>query len=367
MPPEYNQLTQALLWPERLITFDLPQWDTLIRKAKRAGLLARIEYLLAERSLLVSVPTQPRMHLESARIVAENEQRIMRWEINRIQKALASVDTPIIFLKGAAYLLAGMPNAKGRLSSDIDILVSKDKLPQVENALLDHGWEHVKLEDYDQLYYRNWSHELPPLRHRDRQTVIDVHHTILPLTSRLHPDPAKLFDSAEPLLGEKYRILAPTDLLLHSAAHMFQDGDLKQPLRELVDIDELTRHASRNINFWSQLFERADAMDLSRPLYYGLRYSHIYLATPIPDRVLRQSQKWAPNRLALGLMDQLIELVIEPTVGGRESTRRRFAKLILYMRSHYLRMPLWLLFRHFAHKIVKDWGRQNPVVAQEQN
>jgi hypothetical protein len=107
----------------------------------------------------------------------------MRWEISRIQRALASVDTPIIFLKGAAYLMSALANAKGRLSSDIDILVAKNMLPQVESALIEHGWEPIKLADYDQLYYRTWAHELPPLRHRDRNTVVDVHHTILPLTA----------------------------------------------------------------------------------------------------------------------------------------------------------------------------------------
>ena len=362
MPPVHDELTQVLLHPEKLIGFDLSQWDILIRKAKRAGLLARIECLLAERGLLVSVPEQPSMHLESARIVAENEQRIMRWEISRIQRALASVDTPIIFLKGAAYLMSALANAKGRLSSDIDILVAKHMLPQVESALIEHGWEPVKLADYDQLYYRTWAHELPPLRHRDRNTVVDVHHTILPLTGRLHPDAKKLLAAAEPLLDDKHRILAPSDMLLHSAAHMFQDGDLRQALRELVDIDELVRHFSRHANFWDQLFARAVELELSRPLYYALRYSHKFLSTPMPETVLRKSQQWAPIGLALYLMDQLVQLIIEPAVGGPETKGRRLAKLILFARSHWLRMPPWLLVRHFTHKILKDWTTRAAAV-----
>jgi hypothetical protein len=365
MPRVHDELTQVLVCPESLISFDLPQWDIVIRKAKRAGLLARIECLLADRDLLASVPKQPRMHLESARIVAQNEQRIMRWEISRIQRALASVDTPIIFLKGAAYLSAGLGNAKGRLSSDIDILVSKNMLPQVENALIEHGWVHVKLEDYDQLYYRTWAHELPPLRHRDRNTVIDVHHTILPLTSRLHPDPNKLLEAAEPLLDHKHRILAPTDLLLHSAAHMFQDGDLRQALRELVDIDELTHHFSHQADFWDQLFERAVELDLSRPLYYALRYSHKYLSTQIPETALQQSQKWAPLWPALNFMDQLVRLIIEPAVGGSETRRRKLARLILFARANWLRMPPWLLARHFTHKIIKGCGWTKTAVESE--
>ena len=51
--------------------------------------------------------------------------------------------------------------------------------------MLDAGWERVKAADgYDDAYYRRWMHELPPLIHRDRDRMIDVHHTILPLTAR---------------------------------------------------------------------------------------------------------------------------------------------------------------------------------------
>ena len=52
-----------------------------------------------------------------------------------------------------------------------------------------HGWLRMKIDPYDDRYYRVWMHEIPPLRHRERKTEIDLHHTILPRTSRLKPDP----------------------------------------------------------------------------------------------------------------------------------------------------------------------------------
>ncbi|WP_164045505.1 nucleotidyltransferase family protein, partial [Serratia marcescens] len=65
---------------------------------------------------------------------------------------------------------------------DLDILVPRDRLDEVEAALLAAGWEWVKPDPYDDAYYRRWMHELPPLIHRERDRMIDVHHTILPLT-----------------------------------------------------------------------------------------------------------------------------------------------------------------------------------------
>src|SRR5690606_29818819 len=122
----------------------------------------------------------------------------------------------------------------GRFSSDIDILVDRAELQLAEATLMAAGWEPMKIAAYDQRYYRDWMHELPPLRHGERGTVIDVHHTILPLTSRLKPDAARLVAAARPVDGVIHVLDAP-DMLLHSAVHLFQDGEIRGYLRDLLD------------------------------------------------------------------------------------------------------------------------------------
>lgn len=344
-------LGQALTRPAGLTALNDCEWDVLIQQGRRAGLLARVEILLEERGLLGAVPPRPRMHLESARIVAENEQRIMRWELNRIRRALAALETPFVLLKGAAYMLVNLPNARGRISSDVDILVRREELTVVENALVEHGWEHVKLEEYDQYYYRQWSHELPPLRHRERGTIIDVHHTILPPTGRLHPDPEKLLAAAVKINGSSFRVLAPEDMVLHSAAHAFQDGDLKGGLRDLVDLDGLIRHFAAEPQFWTRLLARAEELQLSRPLYYALRYAGSILESPVPDEILMTSEKWRPIWPAGVIMDLLVG---HGVVVGHHLNRGvsvGLARWLLYIRSHWLRMPPSLLARHLLRKL----------------
>jgi hypothetical protein len=92
--------------------------------------------------------------------------------------------------------MAGLPLARGRSSVDIDIMVPRDQLESVERHLVAHGWEPVDLDPCDARYYRGWSHERPPLIHRDRGSVLDVPHTILPPSSRLRPDPSAFWRSA---------------------------------------------------------------------------------------------------------------------------------------------------------------------------
>lgn len=346
-------IERALTQPQTLLELSPCQWDRLIQSARRLGLLARIQLLIAERGLLDAVPTQPKLHLESARIVADNEQRIMRWEVNRIQRALGELSKPVILLKGAAYLLAGLSVAKGRISTDVDILVDKTDIADVESALLKHGWEHTKVDEYDQFYYRVWSHELPPLRHRERGTTVDVHHTILPLTGRCHPDPKKLLAEAITLDGSQFKILAPADLVLHSAAHAFQDGDLVRGLRDLVDLDDLLRYFGVEADFWDRLLQRSQDLDLTRPLYYALRYTSLILHTPVPAAVLEQTKRFAPAWLAGLIMDRLVIHAVNDRLTGGRRFIQAFSSWALYMRQHWLRMPPFLLARHLVHQMFR--------------
>jgi len=346
-------LKTILTQPQPLTDLTHPQWDVLIHSAQRVGLLGRVQYLLAAGGLLEGIPEQPKMHLETARIVADNERRIMRWEINRITRALRELQVPILLLKGAAYLVTDLPVSNGRVSSDIDLLVHKKDLTAVEGALKAHGWEHTKLDEYDQLYYRIWSHELPPLRHRERGTVVDVHHTILPPTGRLHPDPEKLLAEALPVKGLPFSVLCPPDMVLHSAAHAFQDGDLKRGLKDIVDLDELLRYFAADGSFWVKLIERGQELNLVRPLYYALRYAKLVLNTPIPQSVMERSQAFAPLWPIPQLMDHFVANVISCRSDGRPGFMHDFAASMLYARSHWLRMPPVLLARHLVHQWLK--------------
>ncbi|MBL8247904.1 MAG: nucleotidyltransferase family protein [Candidatus Competibacter sp.] len=345
-------LLHAIKKNEFLLRLSLRDWDRLLPQARRSGVVAKFYTALESKSQLDRIPLQVQPHLEAAAIIAAEHERRTRWECNRIQRALFGLpgpDFPVILLKGAAYIMAGLPCARGRLVSDVDIMVPKSSLSTLETALIRHGWESVKKTDYDDHYYRQWMHELPPLRHRLRGTTVDVHHTILPITSRLKPDPAQLIAASRPLPGTPFRVFASTDMVLHSAAHAFHDGELANPLRDLLDLHELLSHfGAHEPDFWNTLPQRARQLHLGRPLFYGLRYAQRFLGTPVPAAVTRALQPCAPIWPTLALMDGLITaitLTAQPRRAGPALAHR-----LLYIRSHWLRMPPLLLARHLAIK-----------------
>lgn len=355
-------LVQLLRRPELAGELDAAQWDLLIRQARHANLLARLDHLIEPHGGIADLPHPVQRHLLSARRFAAAHARVVRWEVNRIQRALSPLDVPVVLLKGAAYLMIESPAAGGRVFSDVDILVPKARLAEVEEALYWAGWLTTHHDAYDQRYYRQWMHEIPPLKHLKRRTVLDVHHTILPETARLHPDPRLLFDSAQPVAGEAgLYVLCVEDRILHSATHLFHDGEFEHGLRDLVDLDALLRQAAdADPAFWDRLLDRAERLQLSRPLAYALRYCRSVLATPIPGPVIERMEQDLPGPALIQLMDALLRRALRPDHDSCDDTFTSTARGMLYLRGHYLRMPLHLLVPHLLRKSL----RREPAESQ---
>ncbi|MEQ1662889.1 MAG: nucleotidyltransferase family protein [Thiobacillus sp.] len=344
-------LIRALRAPEIVSRFSIGDWDVFVRQARQTGLLARLYTQLEERALLGAIPAAVRWHFDAAHTLAQKQQIAVRWEINQIRSALAELNTPLILLKGAAYVIAGLPAAQGRLFNDIDILVPRELLNQTEAALMLAGWHASGLSDYDERYYRRWMHEIPPMQHIHRATVIDVHHAILPETARYFPDPEKLRAGIEPVadLPGVY-VLSAADRILHSATHLFHDGELPHGLRDLTDLDLLLRQSAATPGFWLRLLQRADELQLERSLFYALRYTQHILDTPLPDKVADFMRHAAPPRWQLKLMDAIFSRVLAPFHSSCDDHWSPLARQAAYVRAHWLRMPLHLLLPHLFHK-----------------
>jgi hypothetical protein len=348
-PATSDRLTPLLRQSAEIVEWGDVDWDFAIRQARYAGLMARIEAQLRGCDMLREVPPAPAAHLEAAKIVTDKHRIDVAREIRAIAAALAPLDVPIILLKGAAYAAADLPPAEGRLFGDIDILLPRESLDEAEQLLIKAGWNSAKADSYDQRYYREWMHELPPLQHERRQTAIDVHHTIVPPTSRFAVDGKRLCDTAIPVAAmPRIAVLAPADMVLHSAAHLFTEGEFGRGLRDLCDLDRLLRHfAAHHPQFWDELAARAMSFSLERALHYALRFAAGILGTPVPERLLALG---APAPAAEAFMDALLSRALRPPHPSCADRLTPLALFLLYIRGHYLRMPLGLLMPHLFRK-----------------
>jgi len=348
-------LRQVWRDPATLAALSLADWDLLIRQGRAADLLGQIAHACELGCGWMNIPWQPRRHLQSAALLAARQRRELVWEVEKIREALGAKGLSLVLLKGAAYALSNSAAAGGRLVSDVDILVRRNDLPVVESALLQRGWVSAKSSAYEQHYYRRWMHEIPPMKHFQRGTVIDVHHAILPLSGRLHPSTDQLLAAARPLADDPtVKVLGPLDLVLHSAAHLFHEGEFDKGLRGLVDIDRLLLAAGGQAQEWADLVARAHELALQRPLFYALRYAALLLGTPVPttaSQALAAVPGARPAGVCLTLMDALFLRALRPPHASTADLFTPTARFLLYLRGHWLRMPPWLLTQHLTRKL----------------
>lgn len=347
-------IATALMDSSLLLGLSDKEWDLLIRQGRRANLLARLAYQVTEKGLIDQIPHQPRLHLVSALRMVERQNQAMRWEVQCLLRGLENIGVEIVLLKGAAYVMADLPTANGRAFSDIDILVPKHAISQVESQLMLNGWQGTHHDDYDQRYYRQWMHEIPPMRHVTRGTNIDVHHTILPESARFKVNTPALFEGIIPLPGYAgLYVLSPVDMLLHSATHLFHEGELENGLRDLFDLDSLFRNFGQTSGFWHRLVPRAMELGLIRPLHYSIRFCTMILHTPIPEEVINVVNAEKPPMWASMVMDYCYARALRPTHESCNVSGTSLARFMLYVRSHWIRMPFHLLLFHLTRKALR--------------
>jgi hypothetical protein len=324
-------LVAALRDPASVARLDARGWTELLAIARAEQMIGT----LAHRLHGLPMPGAAARILDDARQSAEQGRVAALWEAEMARRALAPLGIDLVLLKGTAFVAAGLSAGVGRAIGDLDILVRRARIEDAEAALLAAGWEWVKPDPYDDAYYRRWMHELPPLIHRDRDRMIDVHHTILPPTARITPDAEGLLaDSIA--LADGVRMLSREDVLCHAVAHLFADGDLAGGLRNLWDIHCLLDEFAE-AGFAARLNARAGHHGLGREMARALRLREALYVDGGGDT---------------SLADRLyIRRLLARDGWGRQS--RRGTRLAFYIRSHWLRMPPAMLARHLWTKFRK--------------
>lgn len=322
-------LVAALRDPASVAQLDADQWSALISVARTEVLLGTLAHRLADQPLPAPVADM----MAAARTAMSHAQLQALWEAKVARRILDAAGVPFVLLKGTAYAVAGLSNAAGRQIGDLDILVARANLDRAEMELIAAGWEWVKDDPYDQSYYRTYMHELPPLIHRDRDRMVDVHHTILPLTARPTPNPSAMVEDAM-VTVDGWRILSPDDIIIHCAAHLIADGELDGGLRNLWDLHCLLGRVE-SAERWHLLRDRAQLHQLWPALSRGARLAQRLYGTVLPG-------EWA-GRSAISDA-WFIRRLLARDDWGRES--HRSTRLAFTVRGHLLRMPPLMLARH---------------------
>jgi len=348
-------LLGALRSPASLRTLELPEWEVLLSCARRNAVLAYLGERSTAAGEIDAFPPQAQKAMRAAMTAVGRLAQLARWELERVRRVLAPAGIPVIALKGGAYLLRGLPHARTRPMSDVDVMVPHAAIDAAEQALLEAGWQGTKVDAYDQAYYRRWSHEIPPLQFPGRLLSVDVHHTICPPVSRLRPDPERFWANSQPSAMDGVRLLSPPDSVLHAAVHLFFDSDFDGRFRDLVDVHEMLEAFGREAGFWPALVESARLQGLARPLYYACVTRRTVLGAATPDDVLRELERYRPAAPVDAWMKRTLATLLTPADPADWPPAHRGLLWLMYARSHWLRMPPHLLVPHLVRKSFRRW------------
>ncbi|OAN12984.1 hypothetical protein A3K86_15040 [Photobacterium jeanii] len=346
-------LVDVLTSPEKLIHASPRSQSQLIAEARYFNMLAQLKFVCEDAGIWYQLPLRVKQHICSAEHSFKNQRRQLEIEHQAIHSALHHLGCRWVYLKGAAYQMLELPCFFGRLMNDIDILVDEQELPRVEAALNEHGWTHKKLTDYDEQFYREWSQEIPPLRHFERQTELDVHFNILPKKLNSAPKAELLLEQAQSLNdGSHAASLSPAALLIHSAIHLFYESEYHKGIRDLFDIHLLIKQFGKDDHFWSQLIELQQQLGNASSTFYALHFSQWLFESDVPDKVNQFYQAFKPNALIWAFTNPAFYYVFTSMYPPHNHSGHFKSTSTLYLRGHFKRLPFYKLIPHLAKKLI---------------
>ncbi len=312
------------------------QWNAILLHSRKTQSLGQLASRLDSAGFLNEVPPAVLRHLNLARTTAQRRADAARWEIDVIRRAIHP-GTPVILLKGCAYLVANDPNADGRLFSDIDILVPRASLGKAEAALTAAGWMPSTVDAYDQHYYRDWSHEVPPMEHVRRHTVVDLHHAINPPISRYSIPTESLLEHLEEI-APGIHILGSADRVIHCAIHLLQEGEASKVFRDLYDLFLLIETNYPKGTKRDELYARAETLGLRRLVSAAINAAEVVFQTETTS----SPSTW------------LAKILIAVASGSSPQTGNSYSiqisRFALLAQSHWMKMPLGILIPHLLRK-----------------
>lgn len=341
-------LYQLMLKPESGAALSLQQWQDAVFILREAKILGSLYHAANRNNCFDAYPKAVQRHVYSAHIYAKRQATQIEYEARELKKLFEQVDVTAIFLKGAAYTLRNSVNGLGRVCSDLDVLVTKQDLEKAEAHLKSNRWRSEQLSDYDEKYYREWAHEVPPLFQINRATVLDMHHNIYPPVSGRAPSVERFFDSRAATENGCF-VLDPACTILHSIIHMFTNEDSSSWMRDLLDIMLLLKEFGDE-DTWEKLIKLAKDINFDAELAFCINAVKHYSNLELPNNAKEFIKQQKFNLIQKWLMKTVFINAIVPEHDSVNKFKNRLAKQIVYFRGHWIKMPFPILIKHFTIK-----------------
>ena len=366
-----QKFIQAYCHLEGLDTLTLVEWNALVRVLRSRSLMASFYSRLINTHGKLNLLGEKRVIPEifenaffSSITFAKAQHIQTRTQGYKLAKLLTRSNIPFAFLKGAAYVLGNTRNAEGRLMTDIDICVNANDIEKAEKLLVSVGFKAKNLDEHDEKYYREWSHEIPPLINEIEGVALDVHHTFIPPVSGRNISIKNLIEKL--LNVDNTFPIPPTEwLIFHSALHLVINEEVDNGLRDLTDIylllsTKVTHSQPEQVEGTEQTNTGIDAADIhtqTAQLFNEQKFQQEWciLNALLQEYFSYQHGEQKHHKLSLKSKVKLAVLkrAIIPNSEFITGSKYRTARLINYLMGYTSKMPTSILVKQFSYKLYR--------------
>ncbi|MDI6839429.1 MAG: nucleotidyltransferase family protein [bacterium] len=256
----------------RFLDDDL-DWAIVLDKAKANGISCIFYHYLKETNGSY-IPKRVLKELEQEYYGNLTRNILMYKELEQVLKMLNKNNIKVILLKGIALAELVYKNLALRPMSDVDLLVKKEKLPQIDEKMRAFGYS--TNEDYRSCLQRSTVDCFNSIEYHKDTVSVHFHWHLVNSTlpafmyaSKI--DMEKIWNEAisVKVYGVGTLSLAPHHLLIHLSEHAGKPAHSFNKLIFLYDIAKTIKTYEKELN-WELLINEARRFNLDRPLYYSL-------------------------------------------------------------------------------------------------
>lgn len=260
---------------ERLACVGVEDWRGVVELARQHNVTPLLYYHL--KSLNLTLPNE----IADQLMQAYREQVLRNFGLyrglGRVLQLLQKKNIAVIVLKGAYLAETVFSDIGLRSMCDVDLLVKKDDLAQVEQELMALGGIP---DDHNRIITPKNHHFAFHLPKDD--LLVEIHWTIINSEYPFRIDVDGMWRRAQPVTLAQVPVwaLAVEDMLLHLCLHTSQHT-LNMQIRMLCDIGEVVQRYGSTLN-WQEIGARAQQWGIERAVYVILRLSQELLEVAIP-------------------------------------------------------------------------------------
>ncbi len=261
------------------------QWEALVDEAVRQRIAAFAWHRLSRGPARSSMPETVQQRLRDLYLRGAFRNTLLLREAADIAARLTARGVPVLFLKGVHLAAHTYAEPALRSMADIDLMVPRDRLADVDRMFVEWGWGPLPRPDIE-AFCRRFPHTAP--LHKEGSFPFEVHYAIERPTSPFRIDVDGLWERARTIdiEGVPVRVLSTEDLLLHLCLHAsYHHRFDRAPLKSLVDVAVVTDRHEGEID-WTGLSERAAVWGASPFVYCTLRLARELLDAAVPEGAL---------------------------------------------------------------------------------